>query len=97
MTERRGLGTILCLVLAMAAVLSLLMVVDGSNAQGTQSHIGQTVELVRRDGAAAVDDYHTQSGHEHQAAPLQPVEQCPHCGFGRSRSELYLALGSFFG
>jgi uncharacterized membrane protein len=38
----------------MAAVLSLLMVVDGSNAQGTQSHIGQTVELVRRDGAAAL-------------------------------------------
>ncbi|MDI9422760.1 MAG: hypothetical protein QM451_11075 [Bacillota bacterium] len=55
LTERRvGLGTILCLVLAMAAVLSLLMVVDGSNAQGTQSHIGQTVELVRRDGAAAL-------------------------------------------
>ena len=49
-----SLGTALLLALATGVVLAMLMVVDGGSSRGAQSHIGQTVELLRRDGIAAL-------------------------------------------
>lgn len=46
--------TVLVLGAVTVVVLGALMLVDGANSQGEQSHIGQTVELVRRDGLTAL-------------------------------------------
>ena len=46
--------TIVALSVATALVLSALMFVDGANSTGKQSHIGQTVDVLRRDGVQAV-------------------------------------------
>ncbi|MDI9484656.1 MAG: hypothetical protein QM372_04190 [Bacillota bacterium] len=52
--RRVNMPTILALGAAALAVLAMLMLVDGAHSPGEQSHIGQTVELIRRDGVNAV-------------------------------------------
>ena len=52
--KRLNLRTVLALVLATVVVLTALMIVDDANSQGEQSHIGQTVKLIRRDGLSAI-------------------------------------------
>jgi high-affinity Fe2+/Pb2+ permease len=46
--------TVVTVALATILVLGVLMLIDSANSHGEQSHIGQTVELVRRDGPAAL-------------------------------------------
>lgn len=45
---------VLLLGIAVVVVLGVLLIIDGGNSPGEQSHIGQTVGLVRRDGLAAI-------------------------------------------
>ena len=52
--KKVNVRTIFVLVAATMVVLGALMLVDGANSQGDQSHIGQTVELIRRDGLVAM-------------------------------------------
>ncbi len=52
--QKASVRKALVLALATFAVLGTLMLVDGGNAQGEQSHIGQTVELLGRDGLIAI-------------------------------------------
>lgn len=53
--KKAGLGSLLALVAAAAAILSLFMLVDQANPVNQQSHIGQTVALIRRDGLLSIE------------------------------------------
>ncbi len=52
--QKTHLGRLLALCAAVVAVLALLMLVDQGNHAGEQSHIGQTVGLIKRDGILAI-------------------------------------------
>ena len=53
--ERRlKFRTVVALGIITFLVLAGLMLLDGANGGGEQSHIGQTVELIRRDGLSAI-------------------------------------------
>lgn len=52
--QKVSVRKVLVLGVAIFVVLGALMLIDASNSQGEQSHIGQTVELIRRDGLAAI-------------------------------------------
>lgn len=52
--RKLGFGAVVALSLCVVLVLGTFMLIDAANTQDEQSHIGQTVELFRRDGVSAL-------------------------------------------